>query len=94
MTVSGVSDPDGEVFAVDFYRDTNGNGRWDEEDELLGEDNDGSDGWSLTVTTAGWHFGTHTMFARALDNDGAWSDAVSTTVTIPLDTGFEVDWST
>jgi hypothetical protein len=82
LTANGVSDPDGSVAEVGFYRDTNGDGQWDDGDEPLGTDLDGSDGWTWTGSTAGWTPGQHTFFARALDNDGAWSVPGSTTVSV------------
>ena len=72
LTASGVSDPDGQVVRVEFYRDG----------QLLGADTDGGDGWSLSVDTTGWALGQHPLSARAQDNDGAWSEPVNTTVTV------------
>jgi len=77
LTADGVSDPDDVVERVEFYRDANGNSAWDAGDQLLGTDYDGNDGWSWTGSTAGWALGQHTFFARAHDNDDAWSDPVS-----------------
>ncbi len=82
LTAHGVSDPDGHVVEVRFYRDGNGDGRWDPADELLGADQHATGGWNWSGTTAGWPVGTHTVFARARDDQGAWSEAVSTTVTV------------
>ncbi|MDY0170568.1 MAG: peroxidase family protein, partial [Thermoguttaceae bacterium] len=82
LTATGVSDPDGEVVLVAFYRDANGNSLFDAGDELLGTDNDGNDGWSLTVATAERAPGEHMFFARALDDEGALSAPVATTATV------------
>lgn len=82
LTAQGVNDPDGHVVEVRFYRDSNEDGRWDPGDQLLGADQHASGGWNWTGTTAGWPVGSHTVFARARDNQGAWSQAVSTTVTV------------
>ncbi|MDY0170569.1 MAG: phosphatase PAP2 family protein, partial [Thermoguttaceae bacterium] len=83
LTATGVSDPDGTVSLVEFYRDANGNDLFDAgDDELLGTDVDGNDGWSVTVATGGWTSGEHTLFARALDNEGLLSDPATTTVTV------------
>ncbi len=79
------NDTDGEVVQVAFYRDSNGDGVWDAEDELLDGEavHDPVTGtWTLAVNTADWALGEHLLLARALDNDGAWSEAVDTTVTI------------
>jgi hypothetical protein len=84
LTASGVDDPDGEVVRVEFYRDTNGNGIWDPGDHLLGYTLEGVGGqWILSgVSTAGWSLGEHTLFARAMDNEDAWSDAAVTTIVV------------
>jgi len=66
-----VADPDGEVVRVEFYRG----------EHLLGEA-DGSEDWTWSGNTAGWPSGEHMLFARALDDDGAWSDVASAMVTI------------
>ncbi|MCA9120825.1 MAG: alpha/beta fold hydrolase [Planctomycetales bacterium] len=66
-----VSDPDGHVARVEFYRG----------DELLGE-SDGTNGWTWSGDTTTWPVGEQTVFARAQDNEGAWSDEVSTTVMV------------
>lgn len=53
-----------EPTEVSFYRDLNGNGVLDEgEDELLGTDVDGSDGFSTKVSTEEFNPGTQTYFA-------------------------------
>jgi hypothetical protein len=70
------------VARVEFYRG----------DLLLGVDEDGSDGWSWTGSTAAWDLGEHTLFAVAVDNDGASSPMVSATVRVyaelePVDFG-------
>ncbi len=82
LTAQGVSDPNGHVVEVRFYRDINGDGRWDPGDQLLGVDQHASGGWNWSGTTVGWPVGPHTVFARARDNQGAWSEAVSTAVTV------------
>lgn len=82
LTAQGVSDPNGHVVAVRFYRDINGDGRWDPGDQLLGVDQHASGGWNWSGTTDGWPVGPHTVFARARDNQGAWSEAVSTEVMV------------
>ena len=72
MTANGVSDSDGTVRRVEFYRG----------DVLLGTDEDGHDGWTFPVGTAAWETGPHTLYARGQDNDGAWSEKVSAAVTL------------
>jgi len=70
LTATGVGDSDGVVNMVEFYHDSNNDGVWDAEDRFLGRDTDGSDGWSWTGEVQ-WTIGDY--FARARDNDGAWS---------------------
>ncbi|MBM4034209.1 MAG: hypothetical protein FJ291_20855 [Planctomycetes bacterium] len=70
LIANGVADPDGLVRQVEFYLD-DGNSVWDAADTLLGTDDYGVNGWSLTAGTAGWTLGPHTFFARVVDNDGA-----------------------
>ncbi|NLS94332.1 MAG: hypothetical protein GXX96_19405 [Planctomycetaceae bacterium] len=86
LSAGGVSDTDGSVTRVEFYRGQT----------LLGVDEDGTDGWSLTVATADWPLGEQTLFARAQDNAQAWSGPASTSVTVAgtaVDLG-EVDFHT
>ncbi len=59
----------GTVERVEFYRGS----------ELLGTDEDGSDGWAWIGSTAGWPQGEQTFYARAQDDAGAWSEMASTT---------------
>ena len=82
LTAGGVSDPNGQVAEVRFYRDTNGNGVWDSADGLLGSDQSASGGWNWTGSTTGWPVGQCKVFARARDNQSAWSVAVSTVVSV------------
>jgi hypothetical protein len=72
LTASDVQDADGTITRVEFYRGS----------ALLGSDQQASDGWSWTGSTANWPVGQQTISARAQDNDGAWSQMVSTTVVI------------
>ncbi len=76
LTAQGVNDVDGVVGGVQFWRDENGNGTLEPvpgQDVLLGTDTAGADGWQITLDTTTWALGTYTYFARAQDNDGAWS---------------------
>jgi hypothetical protein len=82
LTAVGVTDLDGTISEVRFYRDTNASGTWDAGDLLLGTDTNGADGWKQIVDTSGLAVTTHTYFARAFDNDGAASLAASTTNTV------------
>ncbi len=80
LAAIGVSDADGVVVLVEFYRDENGNGTLETADDLLlGTDTSASGGWQIVVDTDGWSWGTYTYFAQAQDDDVAWSNVVSTT---------------
>jgi hypothetical protein len=94
LTANTVSDPDGTVAKVEFYRDTNGNGVLDVPipadgatpavpgDQLLFTDSSATDGWKWLGVTTGFSVGSNTYFARAQDNQQTWGVAVSTTGTI------------
>jgi len=82
LTAHGVSDPDGVITQVAFYRDNNGNGQPDS-GELLGTDTDGSDGWSLTFRIPNnFATGTYTYLAQATSDSGLTSNVVSTENTV------------
>ena len=58
LTANSVTDSDGMVAKVEFYRDTNGNGSIDAgTDTLLGTDTSSSGGWTYTVSTSGISIG-------------------------------------
>ena len=84
LSAMGVDDSDGSVTQVKFYLD-DGDGSYDPvEDAGVGLDEDGSDGWEVTVSTQAdvWKGGENTLFALAEDNDGKWSAPVSTQLTV------------
>ncbi len=86
LTALGVVDADGTVSSVRFYKDANANGVWDAGDTLLDTDVNGGDGWSVTVSTAGYTVGANSYFAKAVDNLGAVgpaAKAVGTVTTSP-----------
>ena len=83
LTASGVADQDGDLSKVRFYRDANGNGTLETgTDALLGQDQDGSNGWSMQVSASGLAVGTHKFFAVADDAGGLSSSPVSATATV------------
>jgi hypothetical protein len=84
LTANSVIDryPGGSVSSVLFYLDSNGNGRLDSGDLLVGTDTSASGGWSLTVSTTNLATGTYTFFAQAQDNLGILSTAAATSVTV------------
>ena len=80
LTVEQIADPYGSPSLVGFYRDANGNGSFDEiGDTLLGLDSNPADGWSLSVSTAGWPLGTNHYFTRMQYGNGNWSSPAVTT---------------
>jgi hypothetical protein len=74
LTAENISDPDGDpVTMVRFYRDSNGDGFWDEADLLVGTDADATGGWSITFASDTLPVGENTYFARAFDGED-WSN--------------------
>ncbi len=83
ITANNVADRDGSVAKVAFYLDTNGNGQWDASDQVLGTDSTISGGEaSISLNNPFTQIGSFKIFARALDNQGAWSNLVSTTISV------------
>jgi sulfatase modifying factor 1 len=83
LTANGVTDGDGQVTRVEFYRDTNGSGDLNVGiDEHLGNDTSSSGGWTWTGSTSGFPVGVNRLFARAFDDHGDSSTPKSTTVTV------------
>jgi hypothetical protein len=85
LAAGGVTDPDGAVSHVAFYRETNrraglqtGAGG----DTLLGTDGTAADGFRLSVSVAGLAGGVYTYHAQASDGAGATSAARATTNTV------------
>ena len=75
---AAASDNDGAVAFVRFYRDSNQNGNFDAQtDVLLGEDNNGSNGFTTTFETASFTFGNNRYFAVATDGEGQLGTPVS-----------------
>ena len=79
LAASGVTDPDGRVAKVSFYRETNGTPGLQAGgaggDALVGSDADGSDGFKATFSTAGLAARAYTYYAQATDDRGATSAA-------------------
>jgi len=61
---------EGSIDCVKFFRGA----------EVLGIDEDGSDGWSWTGSSAGWSLGQQDFSAEALDDQGLWSNTATTSV--------------
>ena len=82
LTARNVTDIDGTIAGVEFYRDTNGNGILDlDTDGYLGDgvNTDGGD-WMWASATYGFNPGENAYFARAQDSAGDWSEAVGRTI--------------
>ena len=79
-TAAGKNQPSAElepIANVEFYRDKNGNGKFDPGvDELLATDTDGSDGWATQVSTAGYPLGQQVYFAVPNGASGKGGKAV------------------
>ena len=85
LTASGVSDPDGTVAFVAFFRESNGTAGLQTGaagDTALGTDANGAEGFAVTVNTAGLAAGQYAYYARATDDDGASGNVASTTNTV------------
>jgi uncharacterized delta-60 repeat protein len=76
LTAHGVSDADGNLSSVRFYRESkSGN-------VLIATDNGSSSTDSTTFSTSNLAPGTYTFFAQAVDTTGLTSNDPSTTVTV------------
>ena len=84
LTLAGAADADGTISKVQFYADVNGNGTFDPAaDTPLGYGTAAAGAWSWTgPTTRKFGYGTVHVFARAMDNNSAWSNAADATLTV------------
>lgn len=83
LTASGVTDSDGIVSSVQFYRDENNDGQLNRNvDQLLGEGIQRRSNWTLTTDTDGWAEGTNRLFAVAIDDLGVSSELSRASVDI------------
>jgi hypothetical protein len=76
LKANGVSDRDGKVVKVGFYRERNGEPGvqfGSGGDTLVGTDSNPSDGFSLSASSSGLSPGTYTYYAVAVDAQGAAS---------------------
>lgn len=96
LQAENVVDTDGVVTKVEFYRNTNGNTQLDIGiDELLGIDTVSTPSW-FKFFSANFPAGLQRYFARAQDDSGRWSVAVTTTGTVvssSIETGGYVDFT-
>lgn len=92
LTAGGVSDGDGNLTGVSFYRETNGTPGLQisvgaSGDTLLHTDTTAGDGFFADVNTSGLTAGSHTYYAVARDAAGLSSGTVSATSSITVPTG-------
>jgi uncharacterized delta-60 repeat protein len=87
LTASNVAalNPGSTVTQVAFYVDSNGDRQLEPgTDQLLGYGSLSSSGtWTFTFPTTGWASGSYTLFAKAEDSYGAFSDPLALTLTLP-----------
>jgi hypothetical protein len=82
LTANTVIDEDGDVATVEFWLD-NGNGTLGAEDTLIGEDADGTGGYTLVYNVpSDAATGARTLFAVARDADGSESGVVQATTSV------------
>jgi len=84
LTVSNITDtnPSATITQVAIYKDSNGDGKLDSGDTLIGYATQTSPGvWTLTYTV-NLAPGTYTLFAQALDNYGLFSDPFALSLTV------------
>ena len=90
LTANGVGDSDGSVSVVSFFRETNGipglQQGTDSPDQLLVTDTGAAGGWTATLPAGSLPAGDSTYYARANDNDGAYSAVRSVANTFSPDT--------
>src|SRR5207248_10626524 len=77
LTATDVLEPNagGSIVQVAFYLDSNRDGVWQPgSDRVLGNGTANGSAWQLTFSTSGLSTGTYTVFARAKDSNGVFSD--------------------
>ena len=75
----------GQVTAVTFWRDADHDGTFDPaQDQWLGTDAQGSDGWTLSVSSAGFGRGDQRYFAQAVNSRNIAGRVATTTGTVGL----------
>src|SRR5207302_4918292 len=70
LTTANLTSGGGTVIQVAFYVDSNGDGKLDAGDMLLGYGTQSNGAWALSFSTAGWSSGSSTLFARAENSYG------------------------
>jgi hypothetical protein len=80
LTATGVTDSDGSIARVEFYRDSNNNNLFEVgTDVFLGTGTRSGNNWTWSGPVTGFSTGINLYFARACDDEAAWSCVVSTT---------------
>lgn len=85
ITAGGVTEPDadGAIREIRFYRDSNRDAALDTNDELIGTDRSGADGWTLSrLVDRAWGAGTLRIFAVAVDELGDTSEPRGNSVVV------------
>jgi len=95
LTAYGLYDSDGSISSVYFYRDSNGDGRWDSDDGQLGVGSSVSGQQSSLILGPGTLApGTHVLFTRPEDNHGLLGNTASTSVRVEGGQEPYVGWAT
>ena len=94
LVAGGVSDSDGKVVKVEFYRDANGDGLFQKNiDPLVGLDGSPRKGWNTYIDTSLLATGKFTYFARSRDNLGEVSKPAVAKSTVALTTSYIGVWN-
>ncbi len=83
----GVADVDGGVYAVNFYRESNGRRGLQTSgpnpDSYIAQDTTSRGGWKASTATDGLAPGDYTFYARAFDNNLKFTDSVGVVSIVP-----------
>jgi hypothetical protein len=85
LTANSVTDSDGTVTAVQFYRESNGQPgiqTGSGGDAFIGNGTQSGANWAWKGSTAGFPVGANVYLSRAQDDDGEWSFAALTSGTV------------
>lgn len=75
----------GDISRVQFFHDSNGSGALEIGiDDFIRGDSDVTDGWASDFNRTRFSSGDQTFFARAKPVGARWTDAISTTIAIPM----------
>ena len=93
LVAGGVSDSDGKVVKVEFYRDANGDGLFQKNIDIqVGLDGSPRKGWNTYIDTSLLATGKYTYFARSRDNLGEVSKPAVAKSTVTLTTNYIGVW--